>query len=158
RWYSLRIRPYRVENKIDGAVVALFDVDAPKRYEEAMRSASALADAVVRASSSAIAILDAELHLRSASPRFVQLFSISTDWWQDRSLSDFALSNGFSELLALVQGDGTPGKDHYTVTLAPSNDSHPVAIEARSFSSFDIASRRMLLLTVSDVEASGSHQ
>lgn len=32
RWYSLRIRPYKsVENRIDGAVLALFDIDALKR-------------------------------------------------------------------------------------------------------------------------------
>src|SRR5215475_1316259 len=94
-WYSLRIRPYRVENKIDGAVVALFDVDAPKRYEEAMRSAVALADAVVQVSSRPIAILDAELRVRSASPRFTQLFAIATDRWRDRSLAEFMRSDGF---------------------------------------------------------------
>ena len=32
RWYSLRIRPYRTtENKIDGAVILLVDVDEIKR-------------------------------------------------------------------------------------------------------------------------------
>jgi two-component system CheB/CheR fusion protein len=147
RWYSLRIRPYRVENKIDGAVVALFDVDAPKRYEEAMRSASALSDAVVRASSSPIAILDAELRLRSASPQFIELFSMATDRWRDRPLSDFTRGDGFNELLELVQADGASSREHLSVTLHPAKDSRPVAIEARSFSSFDIASRRMLLLT-----------
>jgi two-component system CheB/CheR fusion protein len=31
-WYSLRIRPYKsADNRIDGAVIALFDVDAAKR-------------------------------------------------------------------------------------------------------------------------------
>jgi two-component system CheB/CheR fusion protein len=35
RWYSLRIRPYRTEdNKIDGAVMVLVDVDRVKRGEE----------------------------------------------------------------------------------------------------------------------------
>jgi two-component system CheB/CheR fusion protein len=34
RWYSLRIRPYKsLDNKIDGAVLALFDVDLLKRAE-----------------------------------------------------------------------------------------------------------------------------
>lgn len=34
RWYSLRIRPYRTaENKLDGAVVALIDIDTLKRLE-----------------------------------------------------------------------------------------------------------------------------
>src|SRR5262245_56992246 len=35
RWYSLRIRPYKsLDNKIDGAVLALFDVDSLKRSEQ----------------------------------------------------------------------------------------------------------------------------
>jgi len=151
RWYALRIRPYRVENKIDGAVVTLFDVDAPKRYEEALRSAMALTDAVVQVASSPIAILDAELRLRSASPRFMQLLSIGTDRWRDRFLGELMRSDGLSELRELVQSDAVEGTDHVSVTLHPSGNSHPVDVDARSYSSFDIASRRMLLLTVADV-------
>jgi two-component system CheB/CheR fusion protein len=34
KWYSMRIRPYKnLENKIDGAVIALFRVDRPGRQE-----------------------------------------------------------------------------------------------------------------------------
>jgi two-component system CheB/CheR fusion protein len=34
RWQSLRIRPYKgVDNRLDGAVVAVIDIDAVKRYE-----------------------------------------------------------------------------------------------------------------------------
>jgi two-component system CheB/CheR fusion protein len=48
RWFSLRVRPYRsAENKIDGAVLALFDIDAPKRYEAAVRSALGLAETLL---------------------------------------------------------------------------------------------------------------
>ena len=37
-WYLLRLRPYRtLENKIDGAVIVLVDVDALKRNEETRR-------------------------------------------------------------------------------------------------------------------------
>ncbi len=37
RWYSMRLRPYRtLENKIDGVVVVLVDVDAMKREEAAL--------------------------------------------------------------------------------------------------------------------------
>ena len=39
-WMSLRIRPYKnVENRIDGAVLTLFDVAPSKRQEEALRKA-----------------------------------------------------------------------------------------------------------------------
>ena len=45
RWYSLRVRPYRtLENKIDGAVLVLVDVDALKRNEETLRRQTELLD------------------------------------------------------------------------------------------------------------------
>ncbi|HUS24537.1 MAG TPA: chemotaxis protein CheB [Candidatus Binatia bacterium] len=38
RWYSLRVRPYKtLENRIDGAVLVLVDVDSLKRAEQALR-------------------------------------------------------------------------------------------------------------------------
>jgi two-component system, chemotaxis family, CheB/CheR fusion protein len=43
RWYLLRIRPYRtLENKIDGAVIALFDVQAVKLNQETLERQSKL--------------------------------------------------------------------------------------------------------------------
>ena len=38
RWYSMRLRPYRtLENKIDGAVLVLVDIDTLKRNQEVLR-------------------------------------------------------------------------------------------------------------------------
>src|SRR5207244_460337 len=43
RWHILRLRPYRtLENKIDGVVVVLIDVDALKRDQEIQRRQSEL--------------------------------------------------------------------------------------------------------------------
>ena len=42
RWYSLRVRPYRThQNRVDGAVLVLVDVDNLKRAEEALRESEA---------------------------------------------------------------------------------------------------------------------
>ncbi len=42
RWHLLRIHPYRtMDNKIDGAVVLLIDIDQVKRGEEALRASQA---------------------------------------------------------------------------------------------------------------------
>jgi two-component system CheB/CheR fusion protein len=42
-WYSLRLRPYRtLENKIDGAVIVLVDIDTLKRNEEVLRRQATL--------------------------------------------------------------------------------------------------------------------
>src|SRR5262249_37167463 len=38
RWYALRVHPYRTaDNRIDGAVVVLIDIDQVKRTQEALR-------------------------------------------------------------------------------------------------------------------------
>ena len=43
RWYLLRMRPYRtLENKIDGAVIVLLDVDSLKRSQEMLRQQTEL--------------------------------------------------------------------------------------------------------------------
>jgi two-component system, chemotaxis family, CheB/CheR fusion protein len=45
RWYLLRVRPYRtMENKIDGAVIVLIDVDSLKRSQEMLRQQTELLD------------------------------------------------------------------------------------------------------------------
>ncbi len=42
RWYSLRLHPYRTQdNRIDGAVLALVDIDNLKRAEQALRESEA---------------------------------------------------------------------------------------------------------------------
>jgi len=151
-WYSLRIRPYRVENKIDGAVVTLYDIDAPKRHEESVRSASALADAVVQASSTAIAIFDAELRIRSASPRFEELLAMTPEHWRSRALTDFVRADGCSELREFVKGDG-PARETLSVTLNPSDGRNAVSVSARAFSAFDMPSSRLLLVTAVDAKA-----
>ena len=47
RWHVLRMRPYRTQdNRIDGAVLVLIDVDAIKRVQELLRHQNALLDQV----------------------------------------------------------------------------------------------------------------
>jgi two-component system CheB/CheR fusion protein len=73
RWYSLRIRPYKnVENKIDGAVLTLFDVDVPKRSEQRMRLAREYTDALMSMIDSPVIVLDASLRVVAASERFAR--------------------------------------------------------------------------------------
>ena len=38
KWYSLQVRPYRtIDNRIDGVVLALQDIDVLKRSEQALK-------------------------------------------------------------------------------------------------------------------------
>lgn len=49
RWYQLQVRPYRtLDNKIDGAVVVLFDIDLLKQSWQRIEDAREAAEAAVR--------------------------------------------------------------------------------------------------------------
>ena len=40
RWYAMQVRPYKtLDNRIDGAVITLFDIDEMKRMLAARRAA-----------------------------------------------------------------------------------------------------------------------
>jgi two-component system CheB/CheR fusion protein len=153
-WYALRIRPYRVENQIDGAVVALFDIDSPKRHEEALKSVASLADAVVQISDAALAIVDTDLVVRSASARFVQLFSMPAERWRNRPLSDFAGVDGLDGLRELVRAAGTPTAERRAIELPNVDGGRAVTLKVRAYSSFDDVKRRVLLMTAEQVASS----
>jgi two-component system CheB/CheR fusion protein len=148
RWYSLRIRPYRsAENKIEGAVLALFDIDAPKRYEASVRSALELAETLVQNASQPVALLDSALHLRSANPRFAELFGLPVDGFRGRALTEIAqVGDGLEHLTAA--GDGGAAPPGVALTLRPSPVSPEIAFRARTFPAQDGTSNRVVLLTV----------
>jgi two-component system, chemotaxis family, CheB/CheR fusion protein len=61
RWYTLRIRPYKdVDNRIDGAVLALFDTEGPKRTEEGGRAVAEPARDIIDAIGQPTALTDVD--------------------------------------------------------------------------------------------------
>jgi two-component system CheB/CheR fusion protein len=69
-WYLLRVRPYRTpENKIDGAVIVLIDVDE-------LRQALELAMGMVH---QPVLLLGLDLKVRSANPAFLQTFGAASE-------------------------------------------------------------------------------
>src|SRR5262245_34578320 len=75
RWHWLRIRPYRtLENKIDGAVVALVDIDALKNTEREIEAARDYAEAILRTTRNPLLVLRADLKVESANDAFYKTF------------------------------------------------------------------------------------
>ncbi len=73
RSYLLRIRPYRsVENRVDGAVLALFDISATR---DALSVARRTGDAVVSTVREPILLLDSNLRVTRANPAFCSAFA-----------------------------------------------------------------------------------
>ncbi|MDN5869262.1 MAG: PAS domain S-box protein, partial [Nitrococcus sp.] len=78
RWYSLRLRPYRtVDNKVDGAVLVLMDIDALKRSEQAIAVARDYAENVVETVREPLLVLDDDLRVESANRAFYRTFRVA---------------------------------------------------------------------------------
>lgn len=103
RWYKLRVRPYTSgRGKAEGVVLALLDADAGKR---ALLQLQDVTD-------QCLVILDSELRVQSANPRFHEFFAVSPAKARRRRLSELGGALwGNKELDALLHGalaDGTP--------------------------------------------------
>lgn len=77
RWYVLRIRPYRTaENRIEGAVLQLLDIDQLKRSLEEARQARDYAEGVIDTIWEPLLVLDHRLCVLTANPSFYQTFGL----------------------------------------------------------------------------------
>src|SRR5262249_34000441 len=79
-WWSLRIRPYKTtDNKIDGAVMALLDVDILKTTSEQIRTGRVLAEAIVNAVRRPLVVLDKDLIVLQANEAFFRAFQTAPE-------------------------------------------------------------------------------
>ncbi len=61
RWYSMRVRPYRtMDNKIDGAVVTLIDIDASKRIHLELQREQTFTAAVLESAAALVMVTGVE--------------------------------------------------------------------------------------------------
>jgi two-component system CheB/CheR fusion protein len=90
RVHSLTIRPYKnVDNRIDGAVLALFDIDDSRRTETIAREAREsreFADAILVAVRHPLVVLNGNLEILRTNPAFCQLFSVNPSQVEGRKL------------------------------------------------------------------------
>ncbi len=87
-WYSLRIRPYKnVENRIDGAVLALFDI-ASRRPDNKQRQARDHVRAVLDTVPVPVVVLDGQHRVQRINRPFAALFQVAADAAVHRSIYD----------------------------------------------------------------------
>ncbi len=99
RWYSLRVRPYlTIDNRIDGAVLVLVDIDALKRTEREIREAGHFIAAIVEAVPPLL-ILDEALRVERANASFYEQFKVSPAQTEQRPVYD--LGNGQWDIAGL---------------------------------------------------------
>ncbi|HEY7387037.1 MAG TPA: CheR family methyltransferase [Bryobacteraceae bacterium] len=91
-WYALRVRPYRTaDNKIDGIVVVLLDVDLLRRSQQELRQTRDFAQGIIENVPLPLAVVDMDLRIRTANDAFRTLAGIPKLDLQRRFLPELAV-------------------------------------------------------------------
>jgi two-component system CheB/CheR fusion protein len=86
RWYSLQASPYRVpDNKVDGALLVLLDIDAIKRSRD-------FAEAIVETVRQPLVVLTRDLRIQTVNQAFYDAFKVLKEETENRLIYD--LGNG----------------------------------------------------------------
>ncbi len=91
RWHLLRVRPYRTtDNKIDGLVVVLVDIDLLRRSQQHLVDARDFASSVVESVPVPIVVLNRDCTIRTVNTAFRRLTQMQLKELEGRSLPDLA--------------------------------------------------------------------
>jgi two-component system CheB/CheR fusion protein len=89
-WQMLYVRPYKTwDNRIEGAVISLQDVDALKRTLDQTRE---YADTIIESAREPILVLNTQLQVTGANPAFYRAFEVSPEETEGRQI--YQLGNG----------------------------------------------------------------
>jgi two-component system CheB/CheR fusion protein len=100
RWYSLKVRPYKTaDNKVDGTVITLTDINTLKSSVEQATAAREHAEAIVDSVAVPLVVLDAELRVAWASRSFYETFRVTPEETTEHFI--YELGNGQWNIPAL---------------------------------------------------------
>ena len=158
-WLSLQIRPYKnLENRIDGAVLALFDVDAVRRHAVEVRE---LCGGIVESVHEPLVILDLGLRVSMVNQPFEQAFGVSRDEIQGRFLYDYGPGRWASTSLHRLLEEELPKTGHVQGFVlergaSPDTEDHLLVNARRVMADGDRAAFIVLSIRPSDAETKRS--
>ena len=150
-WYLLQVRPYRTtENKIDGAVLALIDIDQLKRSREQFKKSSEFAEQIIDTVREPLLVLDPELRVRMANQSFYGAFQVRPAETVNQVL--YSLGNGqwnIPALRALLE-DVLP--QHKEVReFEVEYDFPQIGVRTMLLNARQIEERQVILLAIADI-------
>jgi two-component system CheB/CheR fusion protein len=91
-WYSLQIRPYRTtDDKIDGAVLVLSDIDSLKRLNERLQKSKEFTEDIIDTVREPLAVLAKDLKVLYVNPSFLKNFKVNR--WEVEGKPLYGLGN-----------------------------------------------------------------
>ncbi|WP_414574192.1 chemotaxis protein CheB [Nostoc sp. CCY 9925] len=152
-FYDLRIRPYRtIDNKIDGAVVVLVDIDAIKCTASQLKKSHDYAEAIVNTVRESLVVLNTELRVVSANRTFYEMFNLLPAETEGRLI--FEIGDGewnlesLRSLLESILPNDTPFQD-LEVEYNFENVQKTIRFNARKMPKID--EQQMILLMIEDI-------
>lgn len=123
RWYVLRVRPYRTaDNKIEGLVVVLFDIDLMRKSQQALTDARDYANAVIESVPIPIVVLNPDCTIRTENSAFRKVADAKAGTLSARTFPDLVTGlwgvSGLDEKLneAFKAPPGTPFEYEHSST------------------------------------------
>ncbi|MBD2453846.1 PAS domain-containing protein [Nostoc sp. FACHB-87] len=153
-WYDLRIRPYRtIDNKIDGAVVVLVDIDALKRSARQVTAARDYAEAIVATVRESLVVLDTDLRVITANQFFYEKFNVLPAETEQRLIYEIGDGQWNIPQLRSLLENILPQQSQFQ-DLEVEHDFHPIGkkvmrLNARKLS--HIHDIPMILLVIEDI-------
>jgi two-component system CheB/CheR fusion protein len=90
-WYRLQIKPYKtLDNRIDGAVLVLMDIDVIKKRNQELVLAGEFTKSIIETMPEPVLVLNADLHILMANFAFYEAFEVKPE----ATLNQFVYSLG----------------------------------------------------------------
>ena len=90
-WYRLQVRPYKtLDNRVDGAVLVLMDIDVIKKRNQDLIEAGDFARSIIETMPEPVLVLSADLHVLMANRSFYEAFQVKPE----ATLNEFVFSLG----------------------------------------------------------------
>ncbi|MGC2401711.1 MAG: CheR family methyltransferase [Acidobacteriaceae bacterium] len=126
RWHLLRVRPYRTsDNRIEGLVVVLFDIDQMRASQQGMRLAREFSDLLIESTPMPLVVLESDCMIRTTNTAFRELTHSGNKELKGRFLPDvvqslWGVDHFKEELEGLVSaGPGSELEFEYESTSMP---------------------------------------
>jgi two-component system, chemotaxis family, CheB/CheR fusion protein len=104
RWFVLRVRPYKgVENRIEGAVLAVFDIDPLKLQEIETERTRRVVQSILDSVTEPVAIVDAELRIHAENRPFREAFQVAPSDGEGRFIYELRDDGSMAHLRSLLE-------------------------------------------------------
>ncbi len=156
RWNELSIQPYRTQdNKIDGVVLGLQDIDVIKAASEQLKKSSEFFRAIIDTVREPLLVLDANLRVVAANLPFLAIFRVP----QEKTIGQFLYDLGNRQwdipvlrtLLGQMLSDKDIVKDFEVKHDFETLGHRTMLLNARNLSQVNVDAQPMILIAIEDI-------